>query len=276
MALQTSASLQRCHSNFWIHLSLGYRKIQEMTFPQANSTKPCSAAVCANAENQKTILSKTVQLFQPYFSWRAKCHENALKESTELQCSPHSEDTEILTCTRSLKSKNAANPEGLTCTDASRDPESTVTSGCTEPCVLYAQDPEQYLLHIQQQVSGGCRSLSVGRGLSDSSVPPLEPSLEPSASSVPPLEPSLGPSASSVPPLEPSASSVPQLEPSLVPDLSFPLCFCHSPFVMLLRHTLSPDAFVEMCAHLLDNNMAHQLLRSVYVMAECGCLVWAR
>lgn len=66
----------------------------------------------------------------------------------------------------------------------------------------------------------------------------------------------------------------------LVPSLDLPLCCCHSPFVMLVRQLLHPDGFTALVDMLHQkaclSNVAHQLWASVYAMAECSCLVWAR
>lgn len=65
-------------------------------------------------------------------------------------------------------------------------------------------------------------------------------------------------------------------ESVLLPEVCLPLCFCHSPFVMLVRHLLEPEVFVKLVEDLCGSSVAQQLLGSVYAMAECSCLVWAR
>jgi hypothetical protein len=57
------------------------------------------------------------------------------------------------------------------------------------------------------------------------------------------------------------------------------LCHCHSPFVMLVRQLLHPEGFMAITDGLHEkslSNVGHQLWDSVYSMAECSCLVWAR
>ena len=70
-----------------------------------------------------------------------------------------------------------------------------------------------------------------------------------------------------------------QSDGPLVPCLSLPLCFSHSPFVLLVRRMLCPEELVRIVEELHGMShcsIAHQLLSSVYTMAACSCLVWAR
>lgn len=56
------------------------------------------------------------------------------------------------------------------------------------------------------------------------------------------------------------------------------LCYDHSPFVMLVKQLLSPEELIKtviQCTQSLPG-VADHLVNSVYVMAECSCLVWAR
>ena len=85
--LQTSASLQRCHPDFWVCLSEGYKDLQLASSETRSVNLCCSdcdgshASVC---DNLRTILLRTIQLFRPYLSWRTQSSKQS--ESTEPEC----------------------------------------------------------------------------------------------------------------------------------------------------------------------------------------------
>ena len=296
MTLQVSASLQRCHSNFWLHLSDGYKKLEAVVMrplspaqlggsvachevcsahqspPLSSSSQDCScnaendlpvssccrlkceaaslssnfpAIEClghttessASPGNLEVILTQTLQLFRPYFSWREKVAGNVTdSDCNEDGCAVPSEGSMGSEC----KFQNGASHH-VACAPT-RELEADIStaldsaSGCSRDCIFFNalvfQNPTLYsrtLLnccppdqHIQ---------LSSGNGN------------------------------------------------KLVPHLTLPLCIAHSPFVMLIRRALSPKELVCTIKELhgmSQRTFAHQLLSSVYAMAACSCLVWAR
>lgn len=75
------------------------------------------------------------------------------------------------------------------------------------------------------------------------------------------------------------APPVPHKTGGLVPGVSFHLCYSHSPYTMLVRGLLAPDgltALLETLHRQAWSGVVHQLWASIYAMAECSCLVWAR
>lgn len=72
IALQTSASLQRCHSHFWILLAEAYGNLQ-----RSQGYKP-------SADGLRVVLASTVQLFRPYFTWRRNAERDSFQQTDEL------------------------------------------------------------------------------------------------------------------------------------------------------------------------------------------------
>ena len=77
---------------------------------------------------------------------------------------------------------------------------------------------------------------------------------------------------------EGSLLPLPQDPSSLLPALSLPLCLLHSPFVLLVRQLVSIELFAQLMSspHASSLSLSRQLVASVFVMAGCSCLVWAR
>lgn len=297
MALQRSASLQRCHSNFWMHLSDGYRNLAAVvvqspsasTEPQTLSyqalncntrssalprgTSPpslpalaqllscnfengsCCDAKCgvltqsparcshsgteataSSQDNLKVILVRTVQLFRPYFSWQEKISDVTGGECEEHVCTVPGEGCE---CRMQDKTRHTATnaDTGLISVEAGATSIEVASLSCTGECLFNG-------VPVFQDPSLYSRTLLQSCNFPrDQDVPPLSG------------------------------------EGELVPDLSLPLCFSHSPFVMLVRRVLPPEELVRVMEELhglSQGSTAHHLLASVYRMAACSCLVWAR
>lgn len=273
LALQTSASLQRSHSNFWICLSQAYRKLREATLVFCGSTG-CSVA---DTETLSVVLAQTVQLFRPYFTWRprtgaseaqvshpstssgevadikgmASRDRDAPSSACQVAQSPGEET--LFAHQSTTKSGNTPSWEGATCEDpplcvrkdsgarnCSGDHSSPVNSSdsCAEPCVFSSVGVSQDPSYVQT-----FRKLAVKYDAL------------------------------------PVTHKLLTRHQGLLPDLDLPLCCRHSPFVMLVRLLLRPEEFPALSDALHGEGLsgvAHQLWASVYAMAECSCLVWAR
>ena len=225
IAFQSSASFQRCHADFWICLSDGFKKLRTASQAQSNSTRLC-CRTSANASKEKLaiILARTVQLFRPYFSWRTKTDDD--KECVK------DLNIEDITVGESEAVDSVRGCGDGDITEANDD--DYISASCIQHCVFYRVP----LCHtpVSSYYTTLLSGLShVPRGSSN--------------------------------------------ELSLVPDLNLQLCFSHSPFVMLVRRLLPHDEFIKMMESLHKqslSDLAHQLLESVFAMAECSCLVWAR
>ena len=231
IALQTSASLQRCHSEFWIALADAYAKLRTPRDSSINNctephTKTCRSMCCLtrvmSTDDIATVLTNTTRLFKPYFSWRSR---------------PDTDTTQL----SGNSSENAARTEKALeeVTAQLSSPMFSPSDCCSNLCLfreLSVQDTSLYQSCILKGEQGRY-----------------------------------------------------QQEPTLLPRLSIPVCFHHSPFVMLVRQLLSPVGFVQLLTEdsfgtdsvkVSDSVCVKyhfwQLLDSVYDMAECSCLVWAR
>lgn len=246
MALQASASLQRCHSNFWICLSKAYRKLREATVIDCGSTSHCRSV--RDKEVLAVVLAQTVQLFRPYFTWRVQAGDTAHQDISSCQDASSYEDQDVLSCTETAHRDTTCNAGekhqdsvAANKTDCARPHLCTVNAAdsqaklCIFSDVCVSQDPSLYVPTLQK-LAGKCHA------------PPVTHELV-------------------------------TIEQGLVPGLNLPLCCYHSPFVMLVRHQLRPDGFEALMETLHREALsreAHQVWASVYVMAECSCLVWAR
>lgn len=275
LALQTSAGLQRCHSNFWVCLSQAYRKLREETLTDCRSTG-CSVST---REALTELLAQTVQLFRPYFTWRLQTGvaeevhisdsstlsekstvPKALSSSTMHQYTPFSahQSRGETTCQGNESTHqntscrhDCLSCRGVTCDDTvgtrcqgfqySNDTRSKTnccsnsSNYCAEVCIFSGAPVSQDLSYVQ----------TLWKLVVDLQAPP----------------------------------KIPGHHCGLVPTLNLPMCCYHSPFVMLLRQRLHPEEFLALSDALHGgglSGMAHQFWASVLAMAECSSLVWAR
>ena len=350
MALQASASLQRCHSDFWVQLSHGYKKLEETLLQDggltsAQRTSPSSSKFDCHCEAGLPALSQEGQLHgcpsdcvgsssvadggtaRICLSKGKVDNMGRVAYDTFVTISPGCSPPE---CVMALEAElrphyisyiglNAAGIEGLDSDNVKQT--SLLTAGAAvhnskvkgikrimggllenhkEILIRTVQLFRPYFSWREKVADGtgdnGCvpcgRGYGCARLAADNCDCRIHGNTSPCTAgkfegvvctkdcvfhSVPVQDSSLY-SQTLLHAL--NGSCVPHTLPSLVPHLGLPLCFSHSPFVLLVRRVLLPEELVrvvrELCALSQCHVVACQLLASVYAMAACSCLVWAR
>lgn len=274
-------SLQRCHSNFWICLSRAYRKLREATLPDCGSAGCC----VSDRETLTVVLAQTVQLFRPYFTWRLptssseakvshpsevsakpKCMASQNTSSTMRQNAPSTayQSHGEATCQdiKSAHRNTQCDQDNLSCDEATC--ENTVGTKCQDAKYLDGTVSEANCCSNPVNSLDYCAEVCIFSGVCVSQDLSYDQTLRKSAVKY------------QTPPVP---HKVPGCRCGLVPSLDPPVCCCHSPFTMLLRQLLRPDEFPALSDALHGDGLsgvAHQLWASIFAMAECSCLVWAR
>ena len=292
MALQTSTLLQRCHSNFWVHLSRAYGKLRETVLQDCGATgDTCSvgnkeiltvlqdcggtgdSCPVGNKEILGVTLAQTALLFRPYFTWRLPTavvsnSEGAVRVDTS-SCIGALQDTQSTVQQDTAHQDTPSAIHQDTPSAGHQDAPSTVhqdtpSSGHQDAPSTVHQDTTSTVHQdalCSQAVSKGDSTMDIELCVFFDVPVSQDPSL---------YAPTLGMKCNSLPVTQ---------EHGLVPALDLPLCFYHSPFVMLVRQLLCPDEFITLTVMLHQRSLscvAHQLWSTIYAMAESSCLVWAR
>lgn len=269
MALQTSTLLQRCHSNFWVHLSRAYGKLREMVLQDCGAT----GDTCTIGNKTLVVtLTQTALLFRPYFTWRLQTGTGAVSNSEEVDRSSYSGGV-------ALQDTRETSQQDMAYQDTPSTSSQDILTHQDTPSLMHQDTPstahQDILFTVHQDTAHQDIPCSQTVSRTDSTM-----DVELCVFSAVPVsqDPSLYLAT-----LQRLGAKCHTLlvtgECGLVPALNLPLCFCHSPFVMVVRQLLRPDGFVTLTALLHQRSLshvAHQLWASVYAMAQCSCLVWAR
>ena len=271
MALQNSVSLQRSHSNFWTSLSSAYKNLKSVP-TWRNMTSCCCSDAGGSGDGESkggrddgtsgekdhgqgggesseslmcTILSRTVQLFRPYFSWRVNiAHNNVSRQ--ENADSINTESKEL----QEQKQLQHPTPSNIRAENHSEDLScgASISSSpnCTKPCPFYGSLSGDFTSGSEYISIILCNSYRSSSRCKEADDRDSSPSHTPLPAS-------------------------PQLQ----------LCLDHSIFVVLVRGLVSPEDIVVLMEQLQKQSPSSLasldlLLNTFSAMSECSCLLWAR